>query len=179
MNKPIISLRRLIIQGVCLGNLFALIASFLFAVIDGITIQVNGMRLGITESFNLDYSFLARTFGIGFALSILPASVGGAILAIFVNNNQEESLSQRNASAFGLLLGGFSGFAVCMLVGLLYFIIAWYSGKGSLTPFLIRSAEVTVLSSLAGGFTGLKVASYCKWNSSFRAMSNSQESSAK
>lgn len=150
-------------QGICIGNLFALIASFLFAVIDEIAVHVNGMKLGITETFNLDYSFLALTVGIGFALSIFPASVGGSILAIFIKEKRE-FLSQRKASIIGLLLGGFSGFAICVIVGLLFFIIAWSTGKGSLTPFLIRSAEVIGLSSLAGGFTGLTIANVYRLN---------------
>jgi hypothetical protein len=163
MNNPKVSLQRLIIQGCLVGNLAALFASFVFAVIDGITMQINGIRLNITDTFRLDYSFLILTFAMGFAISILPASLGSTLLAILINNdNQADRLSPKIALFIGLLLGSLSGLAVCIFVGFLFFVIAWSVGKGSFTPFLIRSTEVIILSSLAGGFTALKLVDYCR-----------------
>ena len=161
MNKPNISLKRLVIQGVWLGNLFALFASFLFAVADGIAIQINSMKLGITESFNLGDSFLGLTFGIGFVLAILPASLGGAVLALIISRNHGEYLSLKKAFGTGLLLGGFSGFAISVFITFMALIISWSHGA-NLMAFLLRSIEATILASLAGGFTGLSLAGQWK-----------------
>jgi Zn-dependent protease with chaperone function len=166
MDNQNISSKWLIMQGVWFGNLFALFASFLFAVADGIAIEVNGIKLGITQSFSLDYPFLGITLAIGFILAIFPASLGGVVLALIISKNHGEYLAPKKAFGIGLLLGGFSGFIISVLITFMALIIAWSHGA-DLTAFLIRSIEVTILSSLAGGFTGLCLVSQWKKKISF------------
>jgi len=151
--------RALITRGVLYGNISALVASALFTCLEGLGIAINSLRLGITETFNFEFSLFV--FGFGYFLAILPATFGGGLLAWRLNQKYSKNqLSLISAFANGAFLGGLAGFTICFFVIFLVLIFILLTGKGTFWIFIARSVEAITLSALAGGFTGQNIAQF-------------------
>lgn len=151
-------------QGGRLGIKSALIGSVVFAFVDLAGVYINTYiieRINTAESVeNIIFTAIWVIFVIlfGSALAFLPARfLGGFLARSLYDDYGKHKLTKRIAVTKGAVVGAVASIMICLPILFFHYNFIQQTGHGDFFVDIYRTVEATIIASLAGAWSGLKI----------------------
>jgi hypothetical protein len=137
-------------QGIKFGMLSAIAGCAVFVIIEQTRLI---LKFGFSGKTEIEFAILLFFFGS--VLTTIPTMIGSSMLSLFLfNETCKNKLTLSKAIRIGAAIGVATSLGISLLGAVLI------NGRGSLSVYLFHTAEIVIIASFSGGWTGKRLADY-------------------